>query len=241
MAAKPLRLLHAANLRLDSPLRQFGARHDEIRDILDSATFTAFERLVGLAIERDVDGLLITGNSFDASIPSLPAEVALRTGFEQLHERDIPVFITPGTIDPASAWEELPSLPDNVTLFCNPDDPAVDLTDHGRVLATLIPVTVDSSVEPQELDNLFAARAASTSDRPFVVGLSLPHRIHSRSHLVAQFAALDWLCCPAGDDLAAHLPLTDGTVNAQTGPQGLTVDELGPRGATLIEVDAQRK
>ena len=47
MAAKPLRLLHAANLRLDCPLQQFGTWSDGVRDLLESATFIAFERLIG--------------------------------------------------------------------------------------------------------------------------------------------------------------------------------------------------
>ena len=241
MAAKPLRLLHAANLRLDCPLQQFGTWSDDIRDLLESATFVAFDRLVGLAIERDVDALLITGNSFDASVASLSAEVALRTGFERLNERSIPVLITPGRLDPAAAWADLPSLPENVTVLADANESPIDLTDRGRLLATLIPVTADSEVEPHELDNIFAARSAHPSERPFVVGLALPMRESMRVKLAARFAALDWLACAAGDDVAAQLPLTDGTINAQGGPQGLSIDEVGPCGATLLEVDAQRR
>lgn len=241
MAAKPLRLLHAANLRLDCPLQQFGTYPDNVRDLLDSATFIAFDRLISLAIERDVDALLITGNSFDASFASLPAEVALRTGFERLNERSIPVFVTPGQMDPLSAWNDLPSLPENVTLFANADDDAVDLTEHGRLLATLIPVTADSAVAPHELDNIIAARSANSLDRPFVIGLAIPSKGSARTDWSGRYAALDWLACAAGDDVASHLPLTDGTINAQAGPQGISIDEQGPCGATLLEVDAQRR
>ena len=67
MAAKPLRLLHAANLQLDCPLRGIGSIRDDIREIVDSATLTAFERIVTTSLEKDVDALVITGNTFDAS------------------------------------------------------------------------------------------------------------------------------------------------------------------------------
>lgn len=241
MAAKPLRLLHAANLRLDCPLQQFGTWTDDVRELLESATLIAFDRLVGVAIERDVDALLITGNSFDAAIASLPAEVALRTGFERLNERSIPVFVTPGKLDPIAAWEDLPSLPENVAILADADEVPIDLTDQGRLLATLIPVTADSSVEPHELDNIFAARSAHSAERPYVVGLALPMGATIRANVAAKFAALDWLACAAGDDVAAHLPLTDGTVNAQGGPQGLSIEESGTCGATLIEVDSHRR
>lgn len=241
MAGKPLRLLHAANLRLDCPLQQFGTWPDDVRDLFESATFVAFERLVSVAIERDVDALLITGNSFDASVASLSAEVALRQGFERLDERSIPVFITPGPLDPIAAWEDLPSLPGNVTILSDPDEPAVDLMDHGRHLATLIPIASDTSVDPHELDNIFAARSVNAVDRPFVVGLALPMRDPIRANLASRYAALDWLVCAAGDPVATQLPLTDGSINAQEGPQGLSIVEEGARGATLIEVDSQRR
>ena len=214
MAAKPLRLLHAANLQLDCPLQHVAGLHDDARDIIDIATLTAFDRLVSLAIERDVDALLITGNSFDASVASLPAEVALRNGFERLDERQIPVFVTPGKLDPASAWLELPALPENVTL----------LTD----------------LEPFELDNLFESRANNVLDRPFVVGLLLPDRPSVRNAPSSRFAALDWLACSVSE-ATSELPLTDAIVNAQAGPQGMSFEETGPRGAMLLEVDAQRR
>ena len=240
MAIKPLRLLHAANLRLDCPLEFVAPLQDGIQEIVETATFVAFDRLVSLAIERDVDALLITGNSFDGSVASLSAEVSLRNGFERLQERKIPVFVTPGHLDPAAAWEELPVMPNNVTVLIHPDEPPIDLTNRGRLLVTLLPLTADTSIDPQELDDLFEAKAINPADRPFGVGLLLPQRSSGRSISAARFAALDWLACSAGDATGA-LPLTDGVINSQDGPQGMSFEESGLRGATLLEVDGRRR
>lgn len=244
MAAKPLRFLHAANLRLDAPLHNAGPLDDEIREIVQTATLTAFDRVVSTAIDKDVDALLITGNTFDAGDPSLAAEVAMRNGFSRLDERQIPVFVTPGQIDPASAWHELPRLPENVTVFADVDEAAVDLTDHGHLLATLFPVTAETAIEPQELANIIGGRTNAKGDRPFVVGLLLtdPHSGNrDRSRLnPARFAALDWLVCPAGTNTDL-LPLTDGHVHSQASPQGISIAETGAHGATLLEVDSHRK
>ena len=243
MASKPFRLLHAANLQLDCPLRGVGPVNDEIREIVDSATLTAFDRIVATAIEKDIDGLLITGNTFDSRYPSLAAEVSMRDGFERLAEKNIPVFVTPGDFDPASAWQELPRLPDNVTVFIDRDDAPVDLTDHGHLLATLFPVSSKTSVEPEELANILGGRTNSKGDRPFVVGLLLPEQTtgrHERSKINPhRFAALDWLVCPAGAN-ADSLPLTDGHVHSQSAPQGMSADETGAHGMTLLEVDSHR-
>ena len=244
MAAKPLRFLHAANLQLDCPLRSTGPLSDEIREIVEAATLTAFERVVTTSLEKNVDALLVTGNTFDASYPSLAAEVAMREGFGRLAERQIPVFITPGQLDPASAWLELPRLPDNVTVFLDPTETPVDLTEHGHLLATLLPVTAETSIEPEELSNILGGRTNAKGDRPFVIGLLLTDRSAERSERLklnpTRFAALDWLVCPAGTDTDS-LPLTDGHVHTQASSQGMIASETGAHGITLLEVDAHRK
>lgn len=244
MASRPLRLLHAANLQLDFPLQGVGPVNDDIREVVDGATLIAYDRMVTTAIDKDVDGVLITGNTFDATYPSLAAEVAMREGFERLGERNIPVFIAPGQTDPASAWLDMPRLPDNVTVFTDVSDPPVDLTDHGHLLAALVPVTSSSSIDPEELSNILRGRKTSKGDRPFVVGLLLPeassgHRENSKQN-ASRFAALDWLVCAAGID-GDLLPLTDGKVHAQIATQGLSRTDTGVRGVTLLEVDSNRK
>lgn len=244
MTGQPLRLIHAANLQLDCPLQSIGPVEDEIREIVDRATLTAFDRLITTALEKDVDALLITGNTFDASYPSLAAEVALREGFHRLSERQIPVFIAPGRMDPASAWRELPPLPSNVTIFTDTQVAPVDLTDHGNLLATVLPVTSETSIEPEELNNILGGRTTAKGERPFVVGMLLTDQGIAKAERPrlspTRYAALDWLVCPAGTDTES-LPLTDGQVHAQAAPQGLTSAETGSHGATLLEVDSHRK
>ena len=241
---KPVRVMHAANLQLDCPLRSAGALNDDVREIVELATITAFDRIITKCLEKDVDALLITGNSFDASYPSLAAEVALRDGFGRLAERQIPVFLSPGRLDPAAAWQEIPRLPENVHLILESDDAPLDLTDHGRLLATLLPVTAETTIEPDELTHLLGDRSDSQGSRPLVIGMLIPDRSfekRERARLTTtRFAALDWLACPAGTDTDS-LPLIDGHVLIQASPQGMSSTETGSHGATLLEVDAQRK
>lgn len=244
MTGQPLRLMHAANLQLDCPLQSAGLTDDDIRDIVDSATLTAFDRLITASLEKDVDALLITGNTFDANYPSLAAEVALREGFQRLAERQIPVFVAPGRMDPAAAWLELPRWPANVTIFTDTQVAPIDLTDHGHLLATVLPVTSETSIEPEELNNILGGRTTAKGERPFVVGMLLTDQTSEKVERPrlspTRYAALDWLLCPSGTDTDS-LPLTDGQIHAQAAPQGLSAQETGPHGATLLEVDAHRK
>ena len=64
-----MKFLHAADIHLDSPLRGLdryeGAPVDEIR----GATRRALENLVSLAIEEDVDFVVLAGDLFDGDWP----------------------------------------------------------------------------------------------------------------------------------------------------------------------------
>ncbi|WP_397571305.1 exonuclease SbcCD subunit D [Schlesneria sp. T3-172] len=241
---KPLRLIHAANLQLDCPLRGPGTLNEDVREIVELATITAFDRIIAKCLEKDVEGLLITGNTFDAGYPSLAAEVALREGFTRLAERQIPVFVTPGRMDPATAWQEIPTLPENVNLLLEPREAPVELIDKGRLLALLLPVTPETSIEPEELTRLLGDRGDPQSGRPLVVGMLISDRSTDRRDRprpsTTRFAALDCLLCPAGTDTES-LPLIDGHVLAQAAPQGMSASETGIRGVTLLEVDGQKK
>lgn len=85
----PFRLLHAAGFNPDAVLLKSPA---EIADFCDDAPFAAFERLVGVAIEQNVDAVLI---SLDDRVDrlSLGAVAALDEQFQRLKEHEIPLIL----------------------------------------------------------------------------------------------------------------------------------------------------
>ena len=118
-----IRLLHAADLHLDSPFQAMGRerarlRREEQRELL--------ERIGQIAREREADIALFAGDLFDAE------NVFSDTGrvVEQaLAAMGIPVFIAPGNHDwygPRSAWSRL-ALGENVHLFTAPEIACVPL------------------------------------------------------------------------------------------------------------------
>ncbi len=243
MSTAPVKLLHAADVRLDVPLRDLGKLPRDVMELVAGATLIAWDRLVDAAITHGVDALLLTGNTFDAATESLAADVALRRGCERLLEHDIPVFVVPGFLDPLSAWQQIPALPENVTLFDSPWDAAVDLTDSGRLLARLLPVSSATDISPPELQRLQAQVKSARDAGSISVGL-LWHDASSDEDNAEpeerRFAALNVLCCGKNVD-DAYLPVTDGPIQRQAAPQGMTADDLGPQGATLLQFDGQRQ
>ncbi|OYW22352.1 MAG: hypothetical protein B7Z55_04725, partial [Planctomycetales bacterium 12-60-4] len=246
MSSPFVKLLHAASVQLDVPLRGVGKIPRDAVDQVAAATLTAWERLVDGAVMHGVDGVLLTGDTFDASADSLAADVALRQGLERLLEHEIPVFVIPGRLDPLAAWQQIPALPENVTVFDSPWDAAVDLTDNGRLIARLMPVSADTDVSPPELHRLQVQAKSARDAGSISVGLLWNadeiERDASGEKPASErrFASLNILCCDA-DAADETLPVTDGPVHRQTAPQGMGIDDVGPRGATLLQFDPQRQ
>ena len=177
MSLEPFRFLHAANLYLDHQLRGVGAVSDHLRDSLERATLLAWERIVDAAITRQVDFVLLAGNSFDAADHSLTGQVALVEGLENLAEHDIPVFIVPGIADPDMAWRLGISLPDNVTRFGGELSEPVSLSRDGRPFCTIHHVMANTrdlnSTDGNGLDELavFAPQFDPDECGPFDIAL----------------------------------------------------------------------
>jgi len=244
MSANIVKFLHAANVQLDCPLRGIGQVPRDTLELLAAATLVAWERLVDAAVTHGVDALLLTGNTFDAAAESLAADVALRLGFERLLEREIPVFIVPGRLDPLLAWQEIPALPENVTIFDSPWDASVDLTDGGQLLARIFPVSAVTDVSPPEWHRLQGTPAGTRDAAAITVGLLWGDGTEADAGSAnpdhRRLASVHVLAC--GQDVPdAALPLIDGTVHRQAAPQGLTASETGPCGATLLQFDSQRQ
>jgi DNA repair exonuclease SbcCD nuclease subunit len=256
MTAQPLRFIHAANLHLDCPLQDTGPLPDGLRTVVQSATLTAWDRIVEACLNRDVDFLLLSGNSFDEHDPGVRGQAALIAGCERLDATGIPVFIVPGQRDPASAWLPGLRLPKNVTLFDRPGVETVEIGgDHSR-LATLHGVNdfgaragFEWATWPDATPAALRSRAADIAPHIALLpcGLSdidagdrLTLTRDRLANLVAQrgtAASIRYWAC--GDNARrCTLPIRDAVAHAPGTPQGLTPAETGPRGATLVEIEA---
>lgn len=137
MPYETMRFIHAARLSVDQPLGDTGVIAPDLRGLTRDATTQAFRNLVAACLERDVDFLLLTGDTLEQSDYSIKARVELRRGFEQLDDAGIQVFLVPGKSDPIAVWDDFPELPGNVTVFRpETDDPAAVLRD-GSVIASI--------------------------------------------------------------------------------------------------------
>lgn len=168
MPFEALRFAHVSHLLLDHPLRQIGSLPTTARSVVVDASLTALERLTISCVEQEVDFLLLSGNTFCDADRSLRARVALRTSFGRLREEGIQVFVIPGVHDPAPAWQAIPDLPENVTIF-NPDvDEPTAIMRDGHVIATIH----GSHYDRQVMGQLQAGEDQEAQrSRPFKIGV----------------------------------------------------------------------
>lgn len=112
-----IRLVHAADLHLGSPLHALEDASGEMATTLARATETAFERIVTVAIDRDVDFIVVAGDLYDSEARSVRANQFIVEQFERLQTSEIPAFVVHGNHDPLGRGAEKLNFPDNVHVF----------------------------------------------------------------------------------------------------------------------------
>ena len=136
-----LRVLHAADLHVDSPMRGLvaydGAPVDEIR----AATRTAMRALVAEAIDRQVHLLLLAGDLYDGGWRDFNTGLFVVSQLAELHESGIPVVIVYGNHDAESQLTRRLRLPPNTTVLSSTKPETHIFSDlgvavHGQSYAT---------------------------------------------------------------------------------------------------------
>ena len=230
-----LKLLHAADIHLDSPFsgldsRSAEARRNELR--------SAFTSMMTYARKADTDLVLLSGDLFDGDLVTRETVALLARECENYGR---PVFIAPGNHDPASpnsVWRRV-SFPENVHVFTSTALDAVDLCDaDGRDTGVTV---YGYAFTGPDLDTVPIEGTAV--DDPGRINLLVCH---------ADMLGLKSSDCPVtaahldafGADYAAlghiHNPPAPGpgcrfAYPGCLEPRGF--DERGPKGAILAEIE----
>jgi DNA repair exonuclease SbcCD nuclease subunit len=113
----PFRFLHAADLHLDSRFAGLAHISPAIRSYLRESTFAALGRLVRVAIEENVDFIVISGDVYDVSDASLQGQLRFQEALKELGEHGISVFLIHGNHDPLDGLRLTMEMPKHVTVF----------------------------------------------------------------------------------------------------------------------------
>ena len=111
------RFIHAADIHIDSPLRGLEAYEGAPVDQIRGATRQAFVNLVDLAIDREVDFVILAGDLFDGPWQDVQTGLWTARQFRRLERDNIPVYLIRGNHDAASKVRQAISWPGNVHEF----------------------------------------------------------------------------------------------------------------------------
>ncbi len=231
-----MKILHAADLHIDSPLRGLAAYEGAPVDEIRGATRRAVENLVATAIARAVDLVVVAGDVFDGEWKDYNTGLFWRGQLARLHEAGIPVVLIAGNHDAVSEVGRHLRLPPSVTMLdtTRPDTVRLDHLDLavvGQSYATRA-VTVDMAASYPVADPaLFTLGLLHTSlnGRP-------GHEPYAPTTLDV-LRSRGYQYWGLGHIHQREVVCTDPWVVFPGNTQGRHARELGTRGATLVTVE----
>ena len=112
-----MKILHAADLHLDSPLRGLERYDGAPVDRLRGATRRALENLVQLALDEQVALVLIAGDLYDGDWQDYSTGLFFARQMARLAQAAIPVLLVAGNHDASNRMTRALRLPGNVVVF----------------------------------------------------------------------------------------------------------------------------
>lgn len=227
-----LKLIHAADLHLDSPFaglppEQATLRRQEQRGLLD--------RLADLANEEKADLVLLAGDLLDSARVYRETVDALAQTLGRIRAR---VFIAPGNHDPYNAASPyaLPIWPDNVHIFTSPQPERVDIPE---LACTVYGAAFTAQQMPDPVLECFSA-TGDGSKLMVLHGNTQGRDYAPISPADIAASGLDYLAL-GHIHQTSGLQKTGDTFWAYPGcPEGRGFDELGDKGVLVLNVEQGR-
>ena len=234
--------IHAADLHLDSPFASLSRDNPELATVMRSATFQAFDNIVQLCLDKQVDFFLVAGDVYDGADRSLRAQVRFRDGLKKLSDAGIQSFVAHGNHDPLSGWSSALEWPKGVHLFQDHLE-TFAAEKNGRVFAYIQGISYPERDEHRNLSELFSR----TSDS-FHIGLLHANVGNDTGHEPYAPCSTEDLIRSDIDYWALGHVHTRKRLSAESpaiiypgNTQGRNIRETGEKGCYLVTVDENRE
>ena len=234
-----MKFLHAADIHLDSPLRNLALEDPAQVERIRRATREAFRSLVDRSIEEGVSLLLLAGDLFDKDNPNMQMVHFLRYELARLAERDIRVVIVKGNHDADNRIGRFLELPSNTVVLDDSAPQQVAFPDLGVAVPGQSfppgPVTGNLALSyPPPLPGLFNIAMLHTS-----LSGSPDHDPYAPCTL-SDLLSRGYDYWALGHIHQREVLSRDPAVVYPGNLQGRHAKETGPKGAMLAETDGVR-
>ncbi|WP_460272148.1 metallophosphoesterase family protein [Celeribacter sp. ULVN23_4] len=232
-----IKILHTADIHLDSPLRSLAIRNSELRKVVTTATRASFSQLIDIAITESVTALLISGDLFDGKERSASTGAFLMAELDRLGDAGIRVFYIKGNHDAENPITGTLDLPSHVHVFDargGKEKLVDDVWIHGVSFTdrhapdSLLPrfkAPVPGAVNIAMLHSSLAGAAGHDVYAPCSLadlsGIGFEYWALGHIHKRQIHSDAPWVVMPGI-------------------PQGRDIGEAGPKSATLLTIDQGR-
>lgn len=131
-----LKFIHAADIHLGGHVSVTREAAGDKHDFIQNAVVRAFERLVELALEEQVDFMLISGDLFDSYGRTLKYEKLFYEAAKKLSP--MPIYVICGNHDPLSERVAAFDVPENVRMFGSHFPEVMEFEKDGRIAARIV-------------------------------------------------------------------------------------------------------
>lgn len=128
---------------------------ERIADTLHKATFDAYDNIIKLCLDEQVDALLVAGDIYDGADRSLRAQLRFVDGLNKLEDAGIRSFICHGNHDPLDGWEAGLDLPRGCVRF-GPDVEGKPVFPHEPERAMVYGISYPKRIVSENLSLRFA-------------------------------------------------------------------------------------
>lgn len=240
------KLLHAADIHLDSPLQKLDRYDHAPVDRIRGATRRALENMTQLAIDQEVDLVVIAGDLYDGDWTDQNTGLAFVREASKLIRAGIPLLVIRGNHDAANVMTSslpLPTNPDGSNVFLASEGPESRFFEdrgivvHGQSFRTRAEKSNLAAKYPDPIDGLFNLGLLHT-------GLE-GHASHA-TYAPCTAAELS----RKGYDYWALGHIHDRRDESQDGGppivfsgniQGRHIGEQGPKGCVIIDIDERNE
>lgn len=239
---RPFRFAHAADLHIDSPFRGLRDVDKRVSERLRESTYEAFENLIGMCIDEQVDFLVIAGDIYDGADRSVRAQLRFLDGMKRLNSAGISAYIVHGNHDPLDGWLSSVTWPENVHIF-GPEPEWKIFEQNGEEIVAVQGVSFPTR---EVRENLVGKFSTPLRDGLFSIGLLHCNVGGNPNHDNYAPCTVDDLKLTGLDYWALGHVHTRQTLRRQDPAivypgniQGRHPNESGPRGCLLVDVDEE--
>ncbi|MEM8669643.1 MAG: DNA repair exonuclease [Planctomycetota bacterium] len=228
MPGESFRFIHAGDFHLESPLGDLDTLPPHLRDAMSTAPRRAAEAVFQAALAENIDFLVLSGDLISPPSAGPHGMSLLLDYFEQLNAQQTPVYWSAGLADDPQKWPEAVPLPPNVTLFPKNRAVTVPVQRGGRTICQVI----GRSTDGRSSLHVPSYEMEPTDEYTIAVGYG-----DTDEDALAEGRFNYWALGGRHNRQELEGGAEGGALYCGT-PQGRCLQESGPHGYSMVDVDA---